>query len=461
MGTATADGLCSGAGAARRAGPAVHLQPATGTADTTRVAIRGRAGRRDRPGQQGFTLLEVVVAISLFALVAAGLAASAGSGLHLVGTSNARQTATQLAVAQMELLRGTPYDGVGLSDTPVTRQAAPDPDADVSADGMSYSVPGGTLEPLVAGGPSGHRAPTESRNGVAFDVYRYITWVDDPATATTTQDYKRVTVVVRWSGRDAGGNANRHVLSSVFSPGSVSWGVPASTTTTTAPTTTTTTTPPTTTTTTPPPACASDTTPPTPGSPAIAILAGTGALTSYTSTSTVELSLSATDNCPGSLTMLLSNDGTTFTSLPYATSRTWTLASGQGSRTVYAKFKDAAGNVSTTAQASVRVDSTKPSTPSGFTGNLSQNPTRVTLTWNVSTDNDTLIGYRIYRSIGNGAFQNFRTVSASAAGAPPTCVASPCTYEDVTVQTGSRYSYYVVAYDAAGNESDATQTITR
>ncbi|MEK7539021.1 MAG: peptidoglycan-binding domain-containing protein [Patescibacteria group bacterium] len=67
-----------------------------------------------------------------------------------------------------------------------------------------------------------------------------------------------------------------------------------------------------------------------------------GATTSAVLTST--LTLSATD----ATQMLISNDAGFAGALweTYATSKTWTLVSGDGVKTVYAKFRDAAGNMS-------------------------------------------------------------------------------------------------------------------
>jgi len=81
-----------------------------------------------------------------------------------------------------------------------------------------------------------------------------------------------------------------------------------------------------------------DTTPPTGTS---IVIAG-GAVT--TSTTAVTLTLAAT----GATQMMVANDaaftGGAFET--YATSKSWTLTTGNGVKTVYAKFRDAAGNVS-------------------------------------------------------------------------------------------------------------------
>ena len=73
----------------------------------------------------------------------------------------------------------------------------------------------------------------------------------------------------------------------------------------------------------------------------------------YTFWPAVELSLSALDNEGGSgvQSMRFSNDGTNWSGWEdYATSRSsWALSSGAGTKTVYAEFRDVAGNVSAKA----------------------------------------------------------------------------------------------------------------
>ena len=80
-----------------------------------------------------------------------------------------------------------------------------------------------------------------------------------------------------------------------------------------------------------------DTTPPT-GS----ILINTGS--DSTTSRSVTLTLSATDNS-GVASMRISNDGSTWSDeCTFSTSQTWVLSDGDGLKTVYAMFKDTAGN---------------------------------------------------------------------------------------------------------------------
>jgi len=105
--------------------------------------------------------------------------------------------------------------------------------------------------------------------------------------------------------------------------------------------------------------------------------------------------------------------------------------------------RDGAGNSSTPATASwtqPTPDTTKPSAPV-LSGTATKQ--KISLSWTASIDNVGVVGYRIYR---NGAL--WVTVGSTARS-----------------YTGSRnnktYSYYVVAYDAAGNVSANSNSITK
>jgi len=133
----------------------------------------------------------------------------------------------------------------------------------------------------------------------------------------------------------------------------------------------------------------------------------------------------------------------------------WGVTSGNGNRTVYVRFTDGNGNASV-GSATIRVDGTVPTTPGSFTATKYNGPKRVVLTWSASTDNDALIGYRIYVAAGSGSFQNQPT------GVTAPCSTNPCSWTHSGVKNGDVYTYYVVAYDAAGNESAHTthKTVT-
>ncbi len=88
--------------------------------------------------------------------------------------------------------------------------------------------------------------------------------------------------------------------------------------------------------------------------------------TQYTNTTFVTLNLSAQDNSGGSgmgngAQMQFSNDSKTWPSPEtYTITKAWTLLSGDGTKTVYVKFKDAAGNWSQAYSDAIILDTTKP-----------------------------------------------------------------------------------------------------
>ena len=101
---------------------------------------------------------------------------------------------------------------------------------------------------------------------------------------------------------------------------------------------------------------------------------------------------------------------------------------------------DAAGNVGAQISASATIfDTAAPTAPQKLAAIAKGR--KVTLSWSVATDNVGVAGYRVYR---NG------TVSGTA---------NSTTYSD-SLSGKSRTSYYIVAFDAAGNVSPASNTIT-
>ncbi len=123
----------------------------------------------------------------------------------------------------------------------------------------------------------------------------------------------------------------------------------------------------------------------------------------YTNTASVTLNLSAQDNVGGSgiSQMQFSNNNSAW-SVPeaYAKVKPWTLVTGEGTKTVYVKFKDAAGNWSQSISASIILDTTPPVTRiSSNMSSWSNKPISITLS---ATDNLSEI-YKIYYWINNSA----------------------------------------------------------
>ncbi|MFC1745363.1 hypothetical protein ACFL35_15320, partial [Candidatus Riflebacteria bacterium] len=95
------------------------------------------------------------------------------------------------------------------------------------------------------------------------------------------------------------------------------------------------------------------------GKPTGTIIVNDGAL--YTNDPAVHLSLTCSDS-NGVEDMQFSNNGSTWSSWQdYWASKTWTLAAGDGTKTVYVRFRDNAGNISNNYTDTILFDQTPPS----------------------------------------------------------------------------------------------------
>jgi len=117
---------------------------------------------RERRGEEGLTLLELVVALSVFALISGGIAASIDSGLTLTRNNRERSVAANLASQEMDTVRST------------------------------------TFTALVA------RTITQVVDGTSFTISRSLTWVSRSATngpcdgTNTNPELLRIRVMVTW-----------------------------------------------------------------------------------------------------------------------------------------------------------------------------------------------------------------------------------------------------------------------
>lgn len=89
------------------------------------------------------------------------------------------------------------------------------------------------------------------------------------------------------------------------------------------------------------------------------------------------------------------------------------------------------------------VDTTAPSVPTGLTAVSTSS--QVSLSWNASTDNVGVTGYRIYRCQGSGCTPSAQLTTATG-----------ISYTDTGLTASTTYVYSISAYDAAGNVSDKT-----
>lgn len=182
-----------------------------------------------------------------------------------------------------------------------------------------------------------------------------------------------------------------------------------------------------------------DTTPPT--VTAFSIPATSNSLTIPITTFT------ATDNV-GVTGYLLTESSTS----PSATAAGWSVNkptsytfNTAGTKTLYAWAKDAVGNVSASKSATVTItintsDTIPPTAPTNLTANNVTNSS-ISLSWSASTDNVGVAGYKIFR--------DYLEIASTAS----------TNYIDTNITPSTTYTYYVQAYDAAGNISSNSNPV--
>ena len=130
---------------------------------------------------KGFTLIDVLVGVSLMLIVFLGIFGAYQLGLMVVGQSKTRIDATALANQWVEMIRNLPYESVGTKGA-VLPQAE------------------GVLE----------TATTTIRNNIKYTINLQIKYIVDEADGLASPedecylDYKRAEVKVSWSGRFGG-----------------------------------------------------------------------------------------------------------------------------------------------------------------------------------------------------------------------------------------------------------------
>ena len=167
----------------------------------------------------------------------------------------------------------------------------------------------------------------------------------------------------------------------------------------------------------------------------------------YSTSTSVTLTLSCSDS-NGCTEMQFSNDDVSYSAAEaYTTGKAWTLTVGDGTKTVYVKFKDTAGNWSTAYSDTIMLDSTLPavsstSPTSGATGvALNSN---VTVTWSENVDCATVNTTNVTVSAGGWTLSS---CSGNQAVFTTSGQANSATYT-VTVTTAVK--------DASGNNMAAS-----
>lgn len=171
--------------------------------------------RGPREGEAGFSLVELMVAFMMLAVVMAALAPAFYGTLRAAAVSDQRSQATQLAVEATEQMRSMPYGEVGYQTVPAYC---------TGQDPVILARPGrlDSLPATVAEGP------------VSYSVERCVYWVDSSIPGDT-EAYKQTQVTVSWAGQ--AGPASVSQTSALYPGGQGPYQGPAGGATTTTTTT--------------------------------------------------------------------------------------------------------------------------------------------------------------------------------------------------------------------------------
>ena len=152
----------------------------------------------------------------------------------------------------------------------------------------------------------------------------------------------------------------------------------------------------------------------------------------YTKYTSVTLTLSCTDTGGNCAQMQFSNDNTNWSSPEaHVTTKEWTLSSGDGTKIVYVKFSDNAGNWSTSYSDTIILDTIAPVTTASPAGSTYSSAQSVTLSCNDGT--------------GSGCGNIYYTTD----GTTPT-TSSPHYLTPINISANTTLNFFAV--DSAGNK---------
>jgi prepilin-type N-terminal cleavage/methylation domain-containing protein len=170
---------------------------------------RGRIRGLVRSDDKGFSLIEVLVSIGVFAIIATFMAQTLATGMHGVLLGKRREIATQEANRVLEIARSLSYNAVGLIQTDPSITS--DDEIETQGGKLSYEV-NSAWEPIMwSTNPSGHpfnpHIQDVTRGSTQLRRYVYVTGVNTDSDATTFE-LKRVLAQVEWTGGGTAGPDN-------------------------------------------------------------------------------------------------------------------------------------------------------------------------------------------------------------------------------------------------------------
>lgn len=172
------------------------------------------------------------------------------------------------------------------------------------------------------------------------------------------------------------------------------------------------------------------------------ILINNGAVA--TNSVSANLNLSGTDLLGTVIQMRFSNTGSSFNApVAYALTAPWTLTTGSGTKTVYAQFRDQAGNWSASFTDTITLDTTAPTISAVASSGFSNNS--ATITWTTNEPATSQVNYGT-------------TVSYGATTTLDTTLVTAHSVVISGLNSQTLYNYRVRSKDTAGNERVGTNS---
>jgi len=179
--------------------------------------LRARTSGELRSGDGGFTLIEMIVAISILAMTMLVIAYGLFGGMNVMQAARHKTTMLELANAEAERLRALTYTEAGVNFNDPDIATAYPPVGGVNKFNGREAV---VINPASANTLSAVEVvatSTASNRPTPYTIRRWVTWTDP--TAGTEQRFKRVDVRIEW--QEASGAPRQVDYSTLYYPGNL------------------------------------------------------------------------------------------------------------------------------------------------------------------------------------------------------------------------------------------------